>query len=459
MDEPIASRNISIQELKTYLNSLEHEKQSVILEQEHDYKVMCNSNMMKVRKKELAKIEKNVEKEFAEKFKVKDQILELLAEIKEIPSKIEKLEIAEYMVYRIDMRRTEKVINKATKKLERRYEVIVEEIDKLIDIFPSLDDVSMVDYSEYQTQGNRLELTKEQYKLEFTEEEREKLIEKELEIIDKVKEFNTIPIPHEILKNSDREIQSKMQKFNTIRQKRIRLLATMKEDYEKLLDPRELMRVIDDAITNIKVVKDILTNSEYRTVKNALIKRRKKLYRSTRDIRMLIETKEKKTGIQAFNIQEARYTRMDCLRDTINEATSLIKENPIEELQKQLDKLKTAYEREKQFASVIEKLNDGRSGGTTAEVRAYEEQIYQLNERLINSRKIVTDSQERIKRAKQELLVLWKIEINSAVSKKRETTLELPAPRTSRRSTNEAKIGKNIFIKLGKASKGKHAMD
>jgi len=449
---------MTLEELKTYLYSLEHEKDREIAKQVHDYKIMCNANMMKVRKKEIAKIEKTVTKEYEIKLKIKDDILDLLEEAKNIPSKVEKLEIAEYMVYRVDMRRTEKVINKAAKKLNRKFEIIQEEIDKKIDAFPALDDVGMIEYSEYQTKGEELALTKEQYKLEFTEEERNKLIEKELEIVEKIKEFNTIPIPHEILKNSDKEIQSKMQKFNNIRQKRIRILSGLKEEYERLLDPRELIKVIDDAISNIKQVKDILSKAEYNSVKNALIKKRKKVYRGTRDIRMSIETKEKKTGIQAFNIQEARYGRMEFLREEIADATSLIKENPIEELQKQLEKLKIAYEKEKQFASVIEKLDNGRNGTSTAEVKAFEEQIYNLNERLINSKKIVADQQERMKRAKQELLVLWKIEINSAVSKKKET-LELPAPKAKRIAETKADIGKRTFMKLRKVSRGKHAVN
>lgn len=448
---------MTVEKLKAYLYSLENQKEREIAKKTHDYKTMCNANMMKVRKKEIAKIEKTVSKDYIIKFKVRDEILNLLEECKNIPRDIEKLEITEYMLYRVDMRKTEKIINKAEKRLGRRFDAILEEIDKKIYEFPELDSIGMVDYSEYQTKGEELAKTKEQYKLEYTEEERKKLIEKELEIIEKVKEFNTIPIPHEILKNSDKDIQSKMQKFNNIRQKRIRMLQTMKEDYEKLIDPRELIRVIDDAISNTKTVKEILTKTEYNSVKKALIKRRKKVYRNTRDIRYLIETKEKKTGIQAFNIQEARYGRMGFLRDTILEATNLIKENPIEELQKQLEKLKIAYEREKQFASVIEKLDDGRNGNSTAEVRAYEEQINNLNQRLENSKKIVADAEESIKRAKQELLILWKIEINSAVSKKKET-LELEAPKEKNIVQSEAQIGKKAFMKLKKASRGKHAV-
>ena len=103
-----------------------------------------------------------------------------------------------------------------------------------------------------------------------------------------------------------------------------------------------------------------MTRAEYKSVKNALIKRRKRVFRSTNDIRSVIEAKEKKTGITSFNIQQARYLRMENLRNTILEAQRLIKEHPITELEEQLEKLKISYQREKQFASVIEKLDDGR---------------------------------------------------------------------------------------------------
>jgi len=63
-----------------------------------------------------------------------------------------------------------------------------------------------------------------------------------------------------------------------------------------------------------------------------------------------------------------------------------------------------------------------------------------------------------MKRAKQELLVLWKIEINSAVSKKKET-LELPAPKAKRIAETKADIGKRTFMKLRKVSRGKHAVN
>lgn len=353
------SNMLTVYDLKTYLYSLEKEKEREIAKKTHEYRLRCNSNKAKYKKREITKIQKTIDKEYLTRFKTRDLILELLEEAKTIPRDIEELEIAEYMLYRVDIRKAEKLINKVSKTLSKRYEDIKDEVREKIEEFPMLQGTLEVDFSEYDVKGNGLAHAKEQYKLEYTEEERNSLIQKELDIIEKVKHFNTIPIPHEILKNSDRDIQSKMQKFNSIRQRRIKILDTMKLDYEKLLDPREIMNTIDDAIITIDGIEEILTKAEYNSVKKALIKRRKKVHRSTNDIRSMIEAKEKKTGILNFNIQQARYLRMEALRNIIFEANNLIKANPLEELEKQLEKLKISYEREKQFASVIEKLDGG----------------------------------------------------------------------------------------------------
>lgn len=247
-----------------------------------------------------------------------------------------------------------------------------------------------------------------------------------------------------------------MQKFNNIRQRRIKILDTMKGDYEKLLEPREIMNTIDDAIITIDGIEEILTKAEYTSVKSALNKRKRKVYRSTNEIRSVIESKEKKTGIQNFNIQQARYVRMENLRTAIVEASNLIKANPLEELEKQLEKLKISYEREKQFASVIEKLDNGTSGNTHAEVKVYEEQIMTTQKKLNNSRRIVEESQEKIRNAKKELLVLWKMEITSVVSKKGSSlALSAPIPKREEERGIDPKLALN---KLKKASSGKHAM-
>ena len=97
------------------------------------------------------------------------------------------------------------------------------------------------------------------------------------------------------------------------------------------------------------------------------------------------------------------------------------------------------------------------------EVRAYEQQISNLQYRLLNSRKIVEESQEKIKHAKKELLVLWKIEITSVVSKKRDM-LELGAGRAlgvrnapRRQQEGKIELNRKALTKLKKASRGKHA--
>ena len=456
---------VTVSGIRAYLNSLEKRKQREKNKRTHDYKIECSSNMTKVKKRDIVKIEKAVEKEYISRMKLADEILELLDEAKAIPEDVERLEIAEYMLYRVDMRKSEKIINRTAKKLTRRYMEIQKEVAGKIKVFPMFKEVREIDYSEYNTSGDEIQKSKEQYKLEYTEEEREKLIEKELNIIEQVKAFNSVPIPHEILKNSDKDIQSKMQKFNSIRQKRIRILTTMEEDYKRLITPRELLNIIDEATKYLESVKHILPRAEYNTVKKSLLRRRKRIYRNTNDVRNVIKTKEKKTGILNFNIQQARYYRMENLRSTIAEATALIKDNPIEQPENQLEKLKTAYEREKQFASVIENLNGGMPGNTHAELRAYEEQIATLQYKLTNSRRIVKEQEERIRTAKKELLVLWKMEINEAIYKKKEVLAlagknAAPALGTGKRPTHRAKridSSKKAVVSLRKVSGGKHA--
>lgn len=351
---------ITASELRTYLYSLEREKKRAITEEIQQYRVECTVNNIKPKKREAVKIEKAIEKEYAKILENKDELIALIDECKEIPKDIEELEITEYMIYRVDLKKAEKVVNKARVRLSKKYQDIRQRIIDKIEKFSAFQGIEEIDYTEYNTNGAKIAKSKEQYKLELTEEERNTLIQKDLDIVDKVIEFSSIPIPHEILKNSDRDIQSKMQRFNAVRQKRIKILESMKEDYKKLIEPREILVIIDDALNNVNAVKEILTRTEYNTVKNALIRRRKRTFRSTNDVRSLIEAKEKKTGIANFNIQQARYNRMENLRNTITEATRLIRENPLDELEEQLDKLKIAYAKEKQYASVIEKLEAGR---------------------------------------------------------------------------------------------------
>lgn len=462
----INNAKITVSELKTYLNSLEQEKEKEKAKRIHEYRNDCTIRQAKIKQREISKIEKQTEKEYTDVFKRRDELLNLLEEAKYIPTNIEKLQIVEYMLYRVDMRKTEKIVNKATKKLIDRYENIKKQVKDQITELPSAKNIEEIDYKEFEVTGEDIANVKQKYRLECSEEERNALIQKELDIIEKVAEFNSVPIPHEILKNSDKDIQSKMQKFNGIRQKRIRLLSTMKDDYKKLIDPRETLGMIDDALTFLDKAEDILAKREYLIVKNALTRKDRKIYRSTNDIRSVISAKEKKTGILNFNVQQARYQRMQTLRNDIIEATTLIRENPIEQPEEQLEKLKISYEREKQFASVIEKLDDGRyDANPNEELKAYEEQITSLQYKLNKSKRIVSEQQDRIRNAKKELLVLWKMEINAAVTKKKDY-LELTdgkgdiqGTKSSRyhKAKRSAEFDAKTFIKLKKVSGGKHA--
>lgn len=355
---------ITASELRTYLYSLEREKKRKIAEEVQSYRMECNISNTRPKKREVARIEKYIEKEYSKLLEIKDGLIRLINEAEEIPQNIEELEIVEYMLYRVDLKKAEKVVNKAQKRLWKRCQDIQQKIVTNVEGFSKFERVESIDYSEYDTDGTKIAKSKEQYKLELTEEERNKLIEKDLDMVDKAIQFNTIPIPHEILKNSDRDIQSKMQRFNSIRQKRIRILESMKEDYKKLIEPREILATIDEAFNCLNTVKDILTGAEYRAVKNTLIRRRKRIFRSTNDVRALIEAKEKKTGIANFNIQQARYLRMENLRKIVVDGSRIIRENPLDELEEQLEKLKIAYAKEKQYASVIERLEAGRGRKT-----------------------------------------------------------------------------------------------
>ncbi len=418
---------ITVSELKAYLYSLEDKIKNIKQDEINKYKDKCKTYRKRVREREIQKIEKSIDKEYGTKLKTKDDILVLLDECAELPKDIEKIEVTQYMLYRINVRRAEAIAAKAIKRLGRIYNNIIDSIDKKVYDFPELDDIEEIDFSEFKTKEELLKKAKEEYKEEYTDEERNELIRKELEIIEKVKVFNSMPIPHEILKNSDRDIQSKMPKFNNVRQKRLKIIDSMKADYCRLLVPREINCMIDDAIENLDTVKEILTASEYKGIRNSLIKRRKKIYRNTNDIRNVIGAKEKKTGVLNYNIQEARYKRMETLRNIISNATSIIQANAIPGAEEQLEKLRISYEREKQYAAVIEKLEERSGTPANTEVKAYEEQITNLEKKINTSRRITKEKQEEITKAKKELLILWKMEMETTLSTKKEAEiLELP---------------------------------
>ncbi len=355
----------------------------------------------------------------------KKELLLQIDECERIPQKIEKLKVAKYMAYRAYINKAEKILLKAIKRLSNRYNKIVDQIFDNAKEIEQFENIEEIDFSKYKPNSNELIEIKEKFKEEFTEEEKKALIQKELYIVEKAKAFNTMPIPHEILKNSDREIQTKMKKFNDARQKRLRIMSTMGQDYEKLIEPREDYKMVEDAIIYIETIKYILRNSEYKALENSFAKRKKKIYKSSKEIRDIIKYKEKKTGIINYNIQEARYERMNKLGNTINDANKIIEQNRITEVEKQLEKLKVAYEKEKQYASIIEKLHEDSSDiNSGAEVEELKNKIYRLEERINVSKKVIEEQEDIINNAKKELLILWKIEINSTISKQ-EKILEL----------------------------------
>ncbi len=375
----------------------------------------------------------------------KEELNSLIIECEKIPKEIEKLKISKYMAYRAYLNKAEKIIGKAIKRLSNRYNSIVDEIFDEAKELDKFEDIEEIDFSEYKVNQEELEKIKNEFKEEFTEEEKKALIQKELYIIEKAKVFNTMPIPHEILKNPDREIQSKMKKFNNARQRRLRIISTMEQDYIKLIEPREEIKMIEDAASNIETVKDILTKSEYKALEGSLTKRKKKIYRSTKEIRDIIKSKEKKTGIINYNIQEARYERMDKLGNVISNASKIIEQNKVTELEKQLEKSKASYEREKQYASVIEKLHEENPDvDMNIEVKTLEKQVNNLEETINISKQVIKEQEDIINNAKNELIILWKIEINTTIFKQ-EKVVELA-------ESNEKNKEKSKHIKNKKSS-------
>ena len=90
--------SIKASELKTYLNSLEREKEREKAKEIKEYKLECNIRQAKIRKREIVKIERAIDKEYMLKFKVSDEILDLLEEGEEIPRDIEKLKMLSGLV-------------------------------------------------------------------------------------------------------------------------------------------------------------------------------------------------------------------------------------------------------------------------------------------------------------------------------------------------------------------------
>ena len=449
---------LTVSELKTYLYSLEDEKELEKLKRIAEYKEECEEKEKEVKDKKISSIKRKVEKEYKEKLDTKDYILDLLEECASIPYDMEKLEIAKYMIYRVDIRRAENLIEKVINELGNRYNEIVERVEDELYDFPQFDDIEEIDFSEYKCTGENLAKAKEKFKEEYTEEEKMKLVQKEIDIVEKSKEFNAIPIPHEILKNSDRDIQSKMKKFNDMRRRRQKILDTMKDDYIKLIEPKEIDTMIDDALDNIKLITDILTDSEYNRVRRSLIRRRKRIHSINSELINMVKTKEIKTGIINYNIQEARYQRMQNLTNIINSATKKISEYSFVGGEEQLEKLKESYKKEKQYESIIKNIDEEEGKEySNSEIKELEIQISNLEKTLETSRKVTKEEQEKIDKAKKELFILWKIEIDSTISRKKEV-LELPSEveEIAEYKVQKESI-KKTFLTLKKNKNGKHA--
>lgn len=441
---------ITTEELRTYLYSLNEEKTEEEENQINIYKEECEKKQKEAKSKDIEWIRKVIDEEYQRRNQTKDKILDLLEECSNIPKNIERLEISRYMLYRVDIIRAEKILENVMKRFSKRYKKVLREILELIEIYPVLDFVKEIDSSEYNIDSSKLDKAKKKFIEEYSDKQKMKLIQKELDIIEKTKIFNSTPIPHEILKSSDRDIQLKMPKFNTMRRKRINILSTMEADYLKLIEPREINEMIDDALASIESISDILTKSEYRRIKNKLIRRRRKIYRSTSEIRSIIKSKEKRTGIINYNLQEARYERMEKLRQQILEATKIIDVNDVSKLEANMKKLEQTYEKEKRYALVIEDINN--KGNTNAEVALLEEQMKSLKNRIQNSKKIIEEQKNRIADIKRELIILWKVEIDNTISNKKEDFLELAEGNDER---NEFSTEKKAILGLSKLKKAK----
>ena len=451
-------KTMKIADLQAYLNSVDDEIANEKKLKINEYEEKCKEDERKINLKKIQKIEKDIDKINKRRKQTKDEILSLIKDIEAIPERIEKLQIAEYMIYRVDLRRAEKIVERARNNYSDYFNKLTNDVNELIEETEEFSDLGTISFDEYKVSQDSLNEVKEKYKEEYTEEERLALIKNELDIIEKVKIFNTTPIPHEILKEFDKDLQLKVQKFNNARQKRINIVNTLKEEYLKLTEPKEIETMIEDALAYIETISNVLTEPDYNKIVNYLLKRKRKLYRHTSETRDIIKYKEKKTGINTYNLQEARYQRMTLLTDTINEASSIIKINDISQISEKLDKLKTYYKKEKQFANVINKINEdsGNKSNENIELKSLEEQIKDLEKKIKQSKKIIKEKEEIISKTKQELLILWKIEIDNTISNKKEK-VELLENEEIKEERSKGNSILSFLFGLKRAQAGKHA--
>ena len=143
---------------------------------------------------------------------------------------------------------------------------------------------------------------------------------------------------------------------------------------------------------------------------------------------------------------------MDKLGNVISNASKIIEQNKVTELEKQLEKSKASYEREKQYASVIEKLHEENPDvDMNIEVKTLEKQVNNLEETINISKQVIKEQEDIINNAKNELIILWKIEINTTIFKQ-EKVVELAE--SNEKNKEKSKHIKNkksrIFEKLKK---------
>ncbi len=181
------NNKITIEELETYLYSLDDQKTKEKEKRINAYKEECEEIEKETNERKMKKIWEKVSKEYKPKMEARDEILKLLEESSKIQGKMEKLEAMKYMVKRINIRSAENVLLKITAKLSRKYNDIVETIEKEFVIIDEANADKEIDFSIYRPSTKELDEVKEKYKEIYTNEDRMKLIQNELDVIERQK--------------------------------------------------------------------------------------------------------------------------------------------------------------------------------------------------------------------------------------------------------------------------------
>lgn len=413
---------ITVEELKTYLESPKEEITKDETLKISEYTKKCEEEHKNVDEKNIRKIKEELKSEYERRNQTKDKILSILKECDEISSKIEKVEVAKYMITRADVRRAEKIVQKEIEELQTTYGKNINEILEIIKKIHGLENVENIDFNIYKQSEKLLTKVKEEFKEELSEDERKELFKEKLDNIENIKRFNSAKIPNKVLKNADNEMQAKLSKFMLVRQKRIKIASTMKNDYMKLVEPTEYKIMIEDALEKLKIISDIIEENRYKKINRELIKIQKRIDRSTSEIRYIIGYKEKKLGLEDYNTQFARQNRMENLETEICNANKDINSKNIESLKKQLAETQKTYEKEKQFKDIVSKFEEPEE---TEKDKNSEELIEEIRKNLVSlqneveiAEKIIAEQNKRIEKINEELLVLWKIEIDSTLEVK-----------------------------------------